>query len=57
MVATIGAAFGITIFTTVYLAIDEQVSRTMGSFIAFLVCTLFMFLSFISTKYIIPDKE
>lgn len=57
MVATIGTAFGITIFTTVYLAIDEQVSRTMGSFIAFLVCTLFMFLSFISTKYIIPDKE
>lgn len=57
MVATIGAAFGITIFTTVYLVIDEHVSRTTGSFIAFLVCALFMFLSFISTRFIIPEVK
>src|SRR5699024_10577120 len=61
MVATIGAAFGITIFTTVYLVIDEHVSRTTGSFIAFLLFALFMFLSFlcsiVSTFFFVFDEH
>src|SRR5699024_3819882 len=57
IVETISSAFGITIFTTVYLVIDEHVSRTTGSFIAFLVCALLMFLSFISTRFIIPEVK
>ncbi|MBO1199423.1 MFS transporter [Staphylococcus simiae] len=57
MVATIGAAFGITIFTSLYNMIKASSSMTIAAMTGFLLCMVFVIIAIFITKWIIPNKQ